>query len=149
MNPFEQFSEDHTPRRVKVRKEAARKAAVTREQSRQEEEDRILLSQFLAGQREDRDGLLAGPRGTEIRTLLSFARTMTLESAPELIARVEQAAWARELSLDDRFILLRLLNNAIVNLRVRNGQPPFEDRLWDEAPNAFFVIKNLLGLDGR
>ena len=148
-NPFLDLEDRQTPRPVKVRKEAAKKAAVTREAKREEEEERILLSLFLADRRQEKDSLLAGPLGAQVKAILSFARGMTLESAPELIDRVECAAWALDLSIDDRFVLLRLLNNAIVNLRVRNGLPPFHDALPDEAPRAFHRIKTMLGLDGR
>jgi hypothetical protein len=148
-NPFEALAEAQTPRPVKARQQAARKAAETRANNKQEEEDKILLSQFLAHRREEREGLLAGPFGAEVKALLSFARTMTLQSAPELIERVARAEWIKTMSVDDKFILLRVLNTAIVNLRVRSGLPALDDALWDQAPKAFHVLKSLMGLDGK
>lgn len=149
MNPFEAHAEASTPRPVKVRQQAAKKAAVTRESKREEEEERILLSLFLAGQREERDALLNGPHGGSVKALLAFARNMTLQSAPELVERVRAATWLQGLSVDDKFIVLRLLNNGIVNLRKRSGLPEFHDALPDREPKAFHKIKTILGLDGK
>jgi hypothetical protein len=148
-NPFLDLAEAQTPRPVKARQQAARKAAETRANNKQEEEDRILLSQFLAHRREERESLLAGPFGAEVKGLLSFARTMTLQSAPELIERVARAEWIKTMSVDDKFVLLRVINTAIVNLRVRNGLAPLDDALWCDSPRAFHIVKTLLGLDGK
>jgi hypothetical protein len=148
-NPFEALAEAQTPRPVKARQQAAAKAAATRANKAQEEEDRILLSQFLAHQRGERESLLAGPVGAEVKGLLSFARTMTLQSAPELIERVARAEWIKTMSVDDKFVLLRVINTAIVNLRIRNGLSPLEDALWDQAPRAFHTLKTIMGLDGK
>lgn len=149
MNPFEALAEAQTPRPVKVRQQAAAKAAQTRANAAQEKEDALLLSQFLAHRREEKDALLAGPFGAEVKALLSFARTMTLQSAPELIERVNRAEWIKTMSVDDKFILLRVLNTAIVNLRIRNGLSPLDDAIFEQAPRAFHVLKSIMGLDGK
>jgi hypothetical protein len=151
-NPFLALEETQTPAAVKARKRGAEKAAATRAAKRTEDdaENEHLAKLYREHRRAQKEALLSGSHGAEIRHLLNWSARMTLSDAPQLIDRVRQAMiWIEDLDVDARFVLLRLLNNAIVNLRVREGLAPLDDGLWDERAKAFFVIKTTMGLEGK
>lgn len=111
-----------------------------------EKEKEDLSKAYLGWRREQREALLNGPHGEKAKKLVHWCTRMSLTDAPEMISRVRAAmVWAEDLEPADRVTLLRMLNNAIVSLRERNGLPPFDDGLPDEEPKAYHQLKSLLG----
>jgi hypothetical protein len=133
MNAFLDLAERQIPAPVKARRRAAEKRAATREEKALAERD----AQFRHWQREHRaelDAALAGPHGGALARLVLDA--MTLESDRTLIEQVRPDDW-RTADGDIRFLVLRLVGEAIMRLRERNGLPPFDDPLLDQPPSAF------------
>src|SRR5262249_31490029 len=135
MNAFLDLAETQIPAPVKARRRAAEKRAATREEKALAERD----AQFWHWQREHRaelDAALAGPHGGALAQLVAFLDAMTLESDRTLIEQVRPDDW-RTADGDIRFLVLRLVGEAIMRLRERNGLPPFDDPLLDQPPSAF------------
>ncbi|ACL61442.1 hypothetical protein Mnod_6681 [Methylobacterium nodulans ORS 2060] len=108
-------------------------------------EDEQLSKQYRAWKRAKLQALLDGPHDDEIRDLDRFMRRMGLADGPTLIARVEAAAWIRDMSAGDRADLLGLIGRRIALMRERNGLEPFNDGVPGDPPRAFERIKNLMG----
>lgn len=146
-NPFERLAAEQIANPVKSRMKAAetRRARSVEAEKKLAEDDK-LLSLYRAARRKQFEALLAGPHGREIRGLISFMRTMTLSSAPALIAFMRKAAWVQALSEDERFVLLGLVSHGIARTREKAGLPPFDDGLPGEPLKAFHQIKEIVGV---
>lgn len=147
MNFFEAYADDAIAAPVKRKMEAADKRALSKEAIDKEKDDAFQtwqLKQWRAWRKAKREALLAGPHGKDIRGLVAFMKTMTLSSAPALIRLVEEAAWARSLSKDERADLLSLMSGGITRLRERNGLTPFDDALPGQPESAFHQIQKVL-----
>jgi hypothetical protein len=141
VNAFLDLAERQIPATVKAR----RRAAETRRERAREKALAERDAQFRTWQREHRerlDAALAGSHGAKLATLLGFLESLTLETADALIECVRADDWAAA-DADTRFLVLRLINAAIVRLREQAGLEPFDDPL-DDRPDAFRVIRGLL-----
>jgi hypothetical protein len=87
--------------------------------------------------------LLAGPYGAAARALVAFLNALTLDQAPELIARIARGPW-RGADPETRYQILRLIDSSIARARERAGLAPFDDALPDEPPTAFQIIREAL-----
>lgn len=146
-NPFSRLANDQIAARVKSRMKAVE---TRRARSAQAEKDLLDEAQLLKLYRRERkkqlQALLDGPFGPDVRELLSFMRTMTLSSAPALIALVRKAVWIKALPEEHKYILLRLVSQGIARVREKNGLEPFDDGVYGEPPKAFHLIKNAMGV---
>jgi hypothetical protein len=145
-NHFETFAEIAMPAPVR-RKEAAAERRATKRLSAKErmDEARDMNARYRRWKREQREELLAGPYGKEIRGLMSFIRTMSITSAPALVKFIERAAWVRNAPVDVRHQVLSIVGRGILLLREREGLPPFDDGMMDDdVPTAFAQVKALL-----
>ena len=68
---------------------------------------------------------------------------MTMESPNALVEYVRADSW-HSADADTRFLVLHLISAAIVQLRERNGLPPFDDPLFGQPPNVFLILRELL-----
>jgi hypothetical protein len=144
-NPFEALAERQTPVPVKRRMETAARRKSEREIA-QQSEDAYLSKEYARYKREQKDALLAGPHGEDVKRLLSFLRTMTLDSAPALMGLVQDAAWLKSLSIDERHTLFGIMARSVARCRERAGLAPYDDALIGEPPKALHVIRDVLGL---
>jgi len=146
-NPFSDLAQAQIANPVKSRMKAA-ETRRTRSQAAEKQlaEDDKLLSLYRAARRKQLEVLLAGPHGREVKGLVSFMRTMTLSSAPALIAFMRKAVWVQELSEDERFVLLGLVSHGIARTREKAGLEPFHDGAWGDPPRAFEQIKTIVGV---
>lgn len=148
---FDEIAAEQMSAPVKRKLDASEKRARAKRQAEQELKDEGVLSKlYRRCKREQRDALLAGPHGRDVRGLIAFLDRMTLSSAPALIRLVEGAAWIRDMAINDRHVLLVIVSAGIVRCREKAGLPPFDDEIaWCEPPKAYSQIKTLMGLDGR
>lgn len=141
-NPFQQYGNEAVPyaRRRKKEKEAAKAAANTPEAKREAEKNK-LWELYLESVEARRKVLIAGPYAGTAEALIAFLRQLTLSDGDQLIemARAWQAA-----SRTTRFLVLQLIDEAIINLRERNGLPPFDDPIFEEGDNVFISIRKIL-----
>lgn len=149
MNAFESYADITKPawqarqERSAAKRQATIAARKTEAEKAMDERD-LLTKLYRQWKAKQKQALLDGPHGKDIKGLLTFLRTMTPSSAPALLALVENAAWLRNADLDTRYQVLSLINRGIANLRKREGLMPFEDALIGEEPTASEIIKNLL-----
>jgi hypothetical protein len=142
VNVFLDLAERQTPAPVKAR----RRATETRRARAQEKALAERDAQFRHWKhkhREQLDVALAGPHGDALARLVAFLDAMTVESASTLIECVRAGAW-HSADADTRFLVLHLVGAAIVRLREQNGMPPFDDPLFDQPPNVFLVLREML-----
>ncbi len=88
--------------------------------------------------------LLAGPYSADTQALVQFLDD--LSSAAELIEFVKRGPW-HQADADTRFLIASLIDIAIVEVREKRGQPPFDDAMpfSDEPLTAFQQIREMLG----
>lgn len=137
-DPFADFGEALAPtkKRAKVGKHEAKR----REKALQE---RDCLSQAHRRRRKEAvDALLAGPHGAVAQALIDFLEQMVLSDGRGLIELVQSGPW-HGADEDTRFLILVLVDAAVVQLRERTDLNPFDDPL-DEKSNAFLLIRKLL-----
>lgn len=146
-NPFSRLASEQIAAPVKSRMKAVE---TRRARSAQAEKDLLDEAQLLKLYRRERkkqlQALLDGPFGPDVRGLLSFMRTMTLSSAPGLIALVRKAIWIKALPEDHKYILLRLVSQGIARVREKNGLSPFDDPLPDQPDKAFQTVQKIIGV---
>lgn len=148
MSAFEKLADTQMVAAAKAKERAREKRAAkvtmvptALEKAEREKHQQVRL--WRAWQREKEAGLLNGPYSARVRALRDFTRTMTIDSAPELVGLVEKATWLRQADKDVRGEVLSLIGNAIIRLREREGLLPFDDPLDGEL-NAFLQIRELL-----
>ena len=146
-NPFEQFAAEYTPRPVKARQAAAAKRRERSAQAEKElEDDSRLLVLYRRYKKAQVQSLVEGRFGPQVKALLTIMRTMTLDSAPDLIRYIRGSAWIAQLSRDEKHILLGLIGRAVTKTREKAGLEPFDDGLPGDPPKAFETIKMLIGV---
>jgi hypothetical protein len=139
-NPFTAFGETLAPDRKPRRQGVSTREATRREKALQE---RNRLSQAHRRWRKEAfNALLKGPHGAAAQTLIDFLDHMQSDG-PELIAHVSAGPW-RDADKDTRFLILVLVDAAVIRLRERAGLVPFDDPLHDEESNTFLTIRKLL-----
>lgn len=133
-NAFEAFAERNMT--------AAAKARVRRDDKR-ERTERLII--WKAEWQKEREAFLASPHGVAARDLIEFMKTMGSNQAADLVALIKAQAWAQA-DADTRFMVLRLVGDAIMALRRKQGLPEIDDPLpWGDAPpSAFIIIRELL-----
>jgi hypothetical protein len=125
---------------------ARRRAAETRRERAREKALAERDAQFQIWQRAHReqlDAALAGPHGAKLAALLGFLEGLTLAAVPRTLERVRADAWAAA-DADTRFLVLCLINAAIVRLRERAGLEPFDDPMLDQPPDPMLVLRGVL-----
>src|SRR5262249_30317336 len=105
-----------------------------------QERDR-LAGPWRDWRREHVKELLAGPYAEAARQLMDLLQHM--QSPTELIDYIKDGPW-RTADADMRFLVLTLIDSAIIKLREKHGMPPFDDPLPDQKPNVFLLIKQWL-----
>jgi hypothetical protein len=142
MNAFEELAERQIAAPRKARMRAAEKRAATAAEKALAERERM-ADMWRRWRRERVDQLVNGSHGEAARTLVAFLDAMTLADATALIALVEGGPW-RAADADTRFLLLALIDGAIVTLRERAGLAPIDDALPGEPPATFQIIREML-----
>ena len=137
---------DLAERQIPAPVKAQRRAAETRREHAREKALAERDAQFQTWQREHReqlDAALAGPHGAKLAALLGFLEGLTLAAVPRTLERVRADDWAAA-DGDTRFLVLRLINAAIVRLREQAGLQSFDDPMFDQPPDPFLVLRGVL-----
>ena len=87
--------------------------------------------------------VLAGPHGAAVALVVGFLDGMEPQSAPALIALLDQHDWG-QIDHNVRYVLLHEINSKITALRERSGLPPIDDALPGERDTGFLIIRALL-----
>jgi hypothetical protein len=106
-------------------------------------DDARLLRAWRQWHREQLDEVLAGPHGAAVALVVGFLDGMGPQSAPALIALLDQHDWGR-IDHNVRYVLLHEINQTITRLRERAGLAPIDDPLPGQRLNAFLRIKEHL-----
>jgi hypothetical protein len=139
-NPFAAFGEKLAPARKPRRQGVSARETARREKALQE---RDRLSQAHRRWRKEAfNALLKGPHGAAAQTLIDFLDHMQSDGR-DLIELVQSGPWGGA-DRDTRFLVLVLVDAAIIRLRERAGLVPFDDPLHDEESNPFLTIRKLL-----
>ena len=102
-----------------------------------------LLRAWRRWHREQLDEVLAGPHGAAAALVVGFLDGMGPQSAPALIALLDQHDWGR-IDHNVRYVLLHEINQTITRVRERAGLAPIDDALPGQRLNAFLRIKEHL-----
>jgi hypothetical protein len=94
--------------------------------------------------REQYRAQLIGPNAIGWRELSRILRKLTMDNEQALVDYVSSSAWLRHADSDTRHLALALISKAMARVNVRNGYPPFNDALWDQAPGAYLIIRGVL-----
>jgi hypothetical protein len=141
-NPFEHWAEQEKPKwqeRLEQRAQLREKklAAVMEEKRQLEQAYRGVIAKR-------RERLLAGPHGKELSEVLAFLDKLTTERGAELVRWVQALTWLKHADANLRFEALHLISAAITSLRESQGLPPFSDPIFEDQPNVFLKIRELL-----
>jgi len=144
MNAFTDLAERQiaTPCKARMRaieRRAAHKTAAEKALAKRDK----LLRLWKHHNRVELDAALAGPHGQAINRLIEFLDAMTLKHAAALVELVRGEDW-HSTDAETRFLVLRLVNQAITHLREKNGLSPFDDGFPGDPPNVFIIIRGLL-----
>jgi hypothetical protein len=102
-----------------------------------------LLRAWRRWHREQLDEVLAGPHGAAVALVVGFLNGMGPQSAPALIALLDQHDWSR-IDHNVRYVLLHEINQTITRVRERAGLAPIDDPLPGQRMNAFLRIREHL-----
>jgi hypothetical protein len=107
-------------------------------------EERNCLSRVYRKQREaDIAALLTGPHGVEARALIELLDSTDVDECA-LVAHVRSGPWCNAGADEDtRFLILAIIDRALIRARERRGLVPFDDPLGDES-NAFLELREQL-----
>ena len=106
-------------------------------------DDARLLRAWRQWHREQLDEVLAGPHGAAVALVVGFLDGMGPQSAPALIALLDQHDWG-QIDHNVRYVLLHQINQTVTRVRERAGLPPIDDALPGERDTGFLIIRTLL-----
>jgi hypothetical protein len=124
MNPFEQFAEAQIASPVKARTRAAEKRRELL--NRKTEDQTSLLREWRRWRQEQLVRTLAGPHGRKIDRLVNHLKAVARWD--DVNADNLTAEW-RAADPDTRFIVTRIVNDRIIELREAANLPPFDDEI--------------------
>jgi hypothetical protein len=139
-NAFLELAERQIAAPRKVLASAAEKRARTRALAERDKQ----FAQWRTWRQERCAALLEGPHADAARSLLAQLNQLTMADSEHLINCVRSGPWVTA-DATVRQTLLAIIDNTIIELRERNGLPPFDDPLPGEPPNAFLTLRELLG----
>jgi hypothetical protein len=121
-------------------KRTARKLASDRDQDLVDRSRQ--LKRWRVWRQERLDRALGDPRhGKALAKLIAWLGRAGTPSDEDLVAQAR--SW-RHASASMRFLVLGLIDQAIVRKRERAGAPPFDDPLPGKPLSAFLAIRNIL-----
>jgi hypothetical protein len=152
-DPYLQFGDNfYTPRRRKSHIAQSEKDApmVKRGVEKELEENEAQLRRARLIWRREIQAILDGPRGQNIQKLMTMLEKLAAHSADhlfgilDLFGILEEMNWFRGTSEHTRFLILGLIDDAIIRMRIREGLPPIDDSLPNEEPTAFEICRSNL-----
>ena len=99
---------------------------------------------WRAWHREELEKALAGLHGPMLERLVYILKTLAPGSAQLLLAYIRGVDWS-SVDYPTRLVALHEVNVAIIKLRERCGQDPFDDGLPGERDNVSRIIRKIVG----
>ena len=155
-NPFEQLADAQMVAATKARHRAAEKRAAKIVKSEREAPMKLSemeqtqadqstqLRAYRAWKRAEVEALLNGPHGEDWKQLAKLLRSLSLESADELVEHIKASQWLRDADMQTRRTALSVISSTIIRLRIANGYSPISDSLPGEEPTAFEIVRSEL-----
>jgi hypothetical protein len=111
-------------------------------------EDSAQLRRYARGKAAERQALLDGEHGAQVRELLALLKQLDPDSAPSLLAMLWRFDWFAHADLNTRHKILALIDTACCRVRVRAGLAPIDDPLPGAPDNVFLVCRRHLCIEG-
>jgi hypothetical protein len=143
-NPFMEYGESHRgpirrkPFVVQSEKEAP---MVLRGAAKAVAEDSAQYRRYRQHLAREREALLKGQFGHVVDAIKDFLKTMTPDSAPGLFDLLEDSNWLQAFDEGSRYVMLSMIDDAIIRMRVQHGLPPIDDSLPGEEPTVFEICR--------
>jgi hypothetical protein len=115
----------------------------SKEQEKELAERNHLLRAWKKFHREELDAALAGPHGPMLERLVFTLKSLTLQSAPLLLAYIRGIDWST-IDYAIRLIVLHEVNTAVTGLRLRANMAPIDDGAPGARDNVFRTIRHLI-----
>ena len=127
-NPFEAYGAEKGKRDKPVRI-TGKQPMVKHGLEKKQEEEAKQAKLYRAQLRAELQGMIDGPRGTEIAGLQSLLRSYVhnVERESEVITFLDHADWFGSEPLNTRMRIMSMIGHAILRARIRDGRPPFDD----------------------
>jgi hypothetical protein len=139
-NPFSRLAVETVPYARRRKIDALADVPKTEHEKKRVEQDK-LWEKYLLELEERRKVLVSGPYAGTAEALIAFLKVLTFDDGEKLI---EMAMVWQGAPRTTRFLVLQIIDEAMINLRTMNGLAPFDDPMFDEPPNAFLTIRSLL-----
>lgn len=134
--------------KVRVVQSEAQAPMVLRGAEKAVAEDNAQLRRYARAKAAERQQLLDGEHGDQVRELLALLKQLDPESTPALLAILTRFNWFAGADRNDRFRILALIDTADCRVRVRAGLAPIDDPLPGEPDSLFQVCRAHLNVDG-
>jgi hypothetical protein len=148
-NSFERYAAMNLPRRSKpvrvVRSEASAPMKPTAAEKEQRD-NTVQFARYKRAVRAEHQALVNSEHGAKVRMLLSLLKQLTPQSTNSLVDYVREAKWIGRCDDDQRFVILGMIDFAIMRARIRAGLPTFDDALPGEPDNLFLIIRKIIGV---
>jgi hypothetical protein len=147
-NPFERYAAMNTPKRsrgVRVVKSEDSAPLVPTALEKEQRDNTAQFQRYKRAVHAQSTALMESEHGTNYRMLLSLLKRLTTQSAHELVNYVKQAQWITRCDADQKFVVLSMIDMAIIRTRIRAGLPEFDDALPGEPDNQFLIIRKIIG----
>jgi hypothetical protein len=147
-NAFERYAAMNLPRRGKPVRVVRTEASAPMKPTAMEQEQRDNTAQFQRYKRAvhaQSTALMESEHGENYRILLSLLRRLTLQSAHELVNYIQSAEWITRCDVDQKFVVLSMIDMAIIRTRIRAGLSEFDDALPGQPDNLFLIIRQIIG----
>ena len=107
------------------------------------ERDRV-SAHYRAAHKAWTEGVLNRDPHRRLATLVSWARTLEGAGINTMLDAVRGATWLRSADQETRWVALRLLSEPIEKARTAAGTDALSDPLWDDEPDAWIELRDLL-----
>ena len=139
-NPFKDFADQVVPYARKRKLEKQKFVPKTAQEKKQAEQDK-LHELWLEDFAKKKQALLDSKYGAQALALCAKLEALSLDDGDLLI---EMAKVWQYVDHNTRFLVLNLIDSAMVELRERHMWPPIDDPLPDEPDSAFISIRKIL-----
>jgi len=148
-NPYERFGASFLPPpparpRSHIAQSEKDAPMVPRGAAKALQEDAAQLRRYRAFWKQEMKRVLAGPHGDEVWTVMHTLEKLSPQSVDPLLKAMDDVDWFRNANDHTRFVLLGLIDDAIIRMRIRYALAPFDDSLPGEEPTVFEICRTEL-----
>jgi hypothetical protein len=119
---------------------------VLRGAEKQIAEDSAQFRRYRRAKAAEYRAALAGPYGALVEKLHDVLKLATIDAVDSVIGIVEEIVH-QDIPADVGYVLLGMIDDAIIRIREQNGLAPFDDAILDdEDPTVFGICKARIGV---